>query len=169
MRRILTRSGVGTALALLTLAAPVPGRGENVPLHMVPKPVLDAVGGRFANARIARAERDRDSRGFVYELTIKDAGKNVDVTLTPEGVILLIKREIAAGDLPEPIAKALAETYPKATYDAVEAVTTVQGLQETLAYYEVDLVTAQRRLVEVRVSADGKILKGGEDRRGPAR
>lgn len=169
MRRRFTRFGVGTALALLTLAAPAPGRGENVPLHMVPKPILDAVGGRFATARIARAERDRDSRGFVYEVTIKHAGKNVDVTLTPEGVILLIKREIAAADLPEPVARALAETYPKATYEGVEAVTTVQGRQETLAYYEVDLVTTQRRIVEVRVGVDGKILKGAEGHRGPTR
>lgn len=159
MRGILTGFGVGTALALLILAAPAPAWGENVPLHMVPKPVLDAVGGRFKNATIARAERDRDNRGFVYEITIRHEGKNVDVTLTPEGVIRLIKREIAAAELPEPIAKVLEDMYPKATYDVVEAVTTVQGRQETLAYYDVDLVTAQRRVVEVRVSADGKILK----------
>ena len=169
MRGILTGFGVGTALALLILATPAPGWGENVPLHMVPNPVLDAVGGRFKNARIASADRDRDNRGFVYEVTIRHEGKSVDVTLTPEGVIVLIKREIAATELPEPIAKVLEDTYPKATYDVVEAVTTVQGRQETLVYYEVDLMTAQRGIVEVRVSVDGKILKGGAVGRGHTR
>lgn len=160
MRGIITGVSAGTALTLLLMAASVPTRAENVPLHTVPKPVLDAVRARFKDAKIEGAEKERGHRGFVYEVTIKHQGKNVDVTLTPEGTILLIKREIAPPDLPEPVAKTLAETYPGAAYHAIEAVIRVQGSQEKLAYYEVDLVTAQRRIVEVRVNADGRILKG---------
>jgi hypothetical protein len=160
MRAAITRFGVGTALALLLLAAAPAAFAENVPLHLVPKPVLDAVGGRFVNARIVGAQTERSPRGLVYEVTIRHDGKNIDVTLTPDGAMRLIKTEIAAPDVPAAIAKALAEAYPKATYDVVESVTTVQGRQETLAYYEVDLVTAQRKVVEVRVSVDGRIVKG---------
>ena len=169
MRDVLTRFAAGTALGLLVLTASHPAWAERLPLHMVPKPVLDAVAARFNNARIASADKDRGHQGFVYEVTIRHEGKNVDVTVTPEGVILLIKREIAAADLPAPITRALETTYPKATYEAVEAVTTVNGHQETLAYYEVDLVTAQRKLVEVRVSPDGRILKLGALDGGPPR
>lgn len=169
MRALLACLGVGIVLALLVVSAPSPGRGESVPLHMVPRPALDAVERRFKNARIASADRERDSRGVVYEVAIRDAGKNVDVTVTAEGVIVLIKREVAASDLPEPVVKALGEAYPQATYHALESVTTVQGRQETLAYYEVDLVTARRTLVEVRVSPDGKILRGGDPPRGHVR
>lgn len=161
MPGIAARFGAGTALALLILAVGPHTWGEHVPLHLVPKPVLDAVRARFKDARIARAEKDpAGGGGFVYEVAIKHQGKNVDVTLTPEGAILLIKSEIAATDLPEPVTKALADTYPNAAYQAVEAVVRVHGPQEKLAYYEVDLVTAQRRIVEVRVSTDGRILKG---------
>jgi hypothetical protein len=159
MQATLTRRGVVTALALLVLATPGAAFAENVPLHHVPKPVLDAVAGRFAGARIVGAQKERRARGFDYEVTIKHEGKNIDVTLTPEGAMRLIKTEIAAPDVPAPIVKALAETYPQATYDVVESVTTVHGQQETLAYYEVDLVTAQRKSVEVRVTADGRILR----------
>jgi hypothetical protein len=158
MQATLTRRGVVTALALLVLATPGAAFAENVPLHQVPKPVLDAVAGRFAGARIAGAQKERSARGFEYEITIRHEGKNIDVTLTPEGELRLIKTELAAPDVPAPVVKALADAYPRATYDAVESVTTVHGHQETLAYYEVDLVTAQRRSVEVRVRADGRIL-----------
>ncbi len=160
MRGIISRFGVGTTPALLIVAVAASALGENVPLHLVPKPVLDAVKARFADARIARAEKDREVGGFVYEVTIKYQGQNVDVILTPEGTIRLIKREIAATNVPEPVARTLAETYPQATYQSVEAVITVQGPQEKLAYYEVGLLTAQRRIVEARVSPDGKILRG---------
>ncbi len=161
MRGLITRSGAGTALVLLILAAASPARGETVPLHTVPKPVLDAVMARFKGARIARAEKDRVGGGFVYEVTIKHQGQSIDATLTPEGTMLLIKKEIAAADLPPPVAKAVADAYPTATLQVVEAVIRVQGRHETLVSYEVNLVTAQRKLVEMRMSADGKLL-GGE-------
>jgi hypothetical protein len=148
------------ALALLILTAAAPARGDNVPLHTVPRPVLDAVRARFKDARIASAEKDHAGAGFVYEVTINHQGQHIDVTLTGEGALLLIKREIAATDLPEPVAQALVDGYPEATYRVVEAVIKVQGPHERLAYYELDLVTAGRRLVEVRVSTDGKILRG---------
>jgi hypothetical protein len=161
MPGIAARFGAGTALALVILAGGPLASEETVPLHLVPKPVLDAVRARFKDARIARAEKDVAGGGrFVYEVSIKHQGQNIDVILTPEGAIRLFKREIAARELPEPVARALADSYPKATYQVVEAVTTVQGGQERLAYYEVDLVTAQRRIVEARVSVDGTILKG---------
>lgn len=160
MRRIPARAGVGMAMAPLVLAVAAWAWADSVPLHTVPKPVLDAVRSRFTEARIAGADRDRGGRGFIYEVAIKHQGKNIDVTVTPEGAIVLIKREIAPGDLPTPAARALAKAYPGVTYRSVEAVSTVQGQQETLAYYEMDLVTAQRRLIEARVSADGTILKG---------
>ena len=66
----------------------------------------------------------------------------------------------AAEDLPETVTRALELTYPKATYQEVEEVITVQGPQETLAHYEVKLVTAQRRTAEVQVSPGGKITHG---------
>ena len=144
-------------LALTGLAAPA--FGGNVLLHQVPTSVLDAVRARFKDARITGADRDREGGNWVYEVSIKHQGKNIDVTLTPEGTILVIKREIAATDLTEPAARALADKYPGATYQGVEEVIKVQGGREELAYYEIDLVTVRRRTLEVRVSVDGRILK----------
>jgi hypothetical protein len=157
-QRLATRLiGALCLLALAGLAAPA--LGGNVPLREVPKPVLDAVRARFKDARITGADREREGGTWVYEVSIKHQGRNIDVTLTPEGAILLIKTEVAATDLPEPAARALAANYPGATYRAVEEVITVQGGREELAYYEIELVTARRRTLDVRVSVDGRILK----------
>lgn len=159
MRHFLARFVAGTALALLILAAVRPAAAENVPLHKVPKPVLDAVRARFENARIVRADKDLEDGKLLYEVTIRQQGRNMDVTLTSEGVILLIKTEIAARDLPEPVARALEHRYPKATYKVVEEAVKLEGRQETVAYYEVLLVTAQRKTLEVHVDTEGTVLK----------
>ena len=81
------------------------------------------------------------------------------MTLTPEGEILLIEKTIPAKDLPKPVAKTLEEKYPKATYKIVEEIIKLQKKEEKLAYYEVLLVTAEKKKLEVEVSAEGKIIK----------
>jgi uncharacterized membrane protein YkoI len=157
--RCITWLGAGSTLALLILAVAASADGERVRLNMIPLPVLDAVRARFKDARLTGADKEVQDGKAIYEIAIKHEGRNIDVTLTPEGAILLIKREIAAKDLPARVSKALEGTYPRATYKELEEVTTVQGHQEKLAYYEVVLVTAQKKTVEVKVSAEGEIVK----------
>jgi hypothetical protein len=146
-------------LALLILATAPLAAGERVPLHAAPRPVLDAVRARFADARIAGVDREIHEGRVVYEVAIRHSGQRLDVVVAPDGDILLIKRAIAATDLPEPAARALQERYPGATYREVEEVVRVQGRQEAVAGYEVVLVTARRRTLEVKVGPDGRILK----------
>ena len=151
---------VGSLLVLLILAAGSPAAGQQVRLSSVPLPVLDAVKARFKDARLNGADKGIQDGNAVYEIAIKYRGQNIDVILTPQGTILLIKKQVAAEDLPDTVTRALELTYPRATYQEVEEVITVQAPQETLAHYEVKLVTAQRRTVEVQVSPGGKITHG---------
>ena len=69
---------------------------------------------------------------------------------------------IAAKDLPKVVAEALEEKYPKATYKVYEEMTKVTDGKEAIAYYEVLLVTADKKTLEVEVSPEGKILKTEE-------
>jgi hypothetical protein len=152
------RGIAGSTLALLILAVAAPA-GARVPLSTVPPSVLEAVRTRFKDARLTGADKEIRDGSVVYEIAIKHEGRSIDVTLTPAGAILLIKKEIVAKDLPEPVARALEATYPGATYKELEEVVTVHGPREQLAHYEISLVTAQRRTVEVHVGADGKIVR----------
>src|SRR5688572_11276513 len=115
MRGFVARLGAGAVLAVLVLTAAA-GAGERVPLHKVPTPVLDTVRARFKDARIAATEREREGGRLVYEVTIRYGGHTIDVTLTPEGTMLLIEKEIAVRDLPQPVLDALEKRYPRATY-----------------------------------------------------
>jgi hypothetical protein len=84
------------------------------------------------------------------------------VTLTADGKIVEIEKEISAKALPKAVAEALEEKYPEATYRKVEEVIKVKNGEEKLEYYEVLLVTAEKnnkKTFEVEIAPDGKILK----------
>lgn len=145
------------AVALVFLARPVWADEESVPLDKVPKPVMEAVKKRFPKAEAKEASKEGEKDKVVYEVTLKQDGKNIDVTLTPDGAITLIEKEIAFKDLPKPVAEVLDKKYPKATYKIVEEVISVKDGKEALDYYEALLVTAEKKTFEVEVLADGKI------------
>jgi hypothetical protein len=158
MRYLMARLAAAAALALLVLAGGAVA-GERVPLHQVPRPVLDTVRARFKDARIAATEREREGGKLVYEVTIRHGGHTIDVTLTPDGVMLLIERQITVRELPPPVLAALEERYPRATYKTAEEVVAVEGAQERLTHYAVLLVTAQRKTLEALVNPDGTVLR----------
>jgi hypothetical protein len=158
MRRLITGLGAGTVSALLMLAAFAHGDEQEVPLGKVPKPVLQAVKDRFGGAEVTGASREREEGALVYEVAIEDKGQRIDVTLSPEGEILLIEREIAAGDLPAAVAKTLQDRYADATYRIVEQIAKVDNKQEKVVSYEVLLVTAEAKMLEVEITAEGEVL-----------
>jgi uncharacterized membrane protein YkoI len=156
MRNSLSQLGAGMVLVLIPVVAY--GDEEKVPLDKVPRPVMAAVKTRFKDAAVTGAGKETEDGKLVYEVTIKHKDQKIDVTLSPEGEILMIEKEIAAKDLPKAVAKALENKYPRATYKIVEEIIKVEKKEEKLAYYEVLLVTTDKQALEVQVSAEGKIL-----------
>jgi biopolymer transport protein ExbD len=146
------------AVALVALSAPVRADDEErVSLGKVPKPVLEAVKKRFPKAEVKEASKETSGdKKMVFEVTLKEKGKNIDVTLTPEGKITLIEKEIDRNDLPKAVAETFDKKYPKATYKIVEEVVKVVDGKENLEYYEATLVTADKKTFEVEVLPDGK-------------
>lgn len=139
---------------------------EQLPLAHVPKQVLDAVEARFANARITGAAKETENGRMVYEVTLVEDGRNVDVTASPSGQLLTIEKTIEATALPGTPAAALQSKYPGAIYRKVEEVVELGKQPERPAYYEVDLETADRHAVEVKVTPDGAIITGEDKHKG---
>ncbi len=137
----------------------VRGDEEKVPLDKVPKAVLDSVKKRFPKGEITAASKETDKDKVEYEVSVKETGKNIDVTLSPAGTILKLEKEIATKDLPKVVSESLAAKYPKAVYKLAEEVINVKDGEEKLEYYEVRLVTADGKMLEVVVSPNGKISK----------
>lgn len=143
--------------ALVVSAAPVRADEEKVPLDKVPKAVLEAAKKRFPKAEVVGAGTEKKDDKTVYEVELKEAGKTIDVTLTPEGVITTIEQEIDAKDLPKPVTEALDKKYPKAKFNIVEVVYAVKDGKEALDFYEVELTTAEKKVFEVKLAADGTV------------
>jgi uncharacterized membrane protein YkoI len=127
---------------------------EKVPLDKVPKAVLDAVKAKFEGAELKSASTEKEGDKVIYEITLKHQGHSIDVSLTADGKIVSIEKTIERKDLPKPVAEALDAKYPKATIKLVEEVTEGDKVN-----YEVLLVTADKKEVEVVFDPSGKVVK----------
>jgi hypothetical protein len=148
---------MGCMVLVVALACGVRAAEEKVPLDKVPKAVLDAVKKRFPRAKLVEAARETEDGKTEYEITVKEDGKKIDVTVTPKGAITLIEKEISRKDLPKVVHDALETKYPRAKYKIVEEVFKVADGKETLDFYEAQLETADKKTIEVKVGTDGKI------------
>src|SRR5262245_46924881 len=142
-------------LIVLVTASAAVAREEKVRLDRVPAPVMDAVKARFPAARPTEAAKETEKGELVYEVGLEDAGRHVDVTLTPSGQLLLLERTLPREELPKAVAEALGRAYPGATYRTVEEIVEVRAGEEHLASYEVLLSPAGGGKREVKVSPDG--------------
>jgi hypothetical protein len=129
-----------------------------VPLDKLPKPVVEAVKKRFPQAELVEGSKETTKDKTEFEVSVKNKGQKIDITLTAEGAILGLEKEIAAKNLPKAVATALKEKHPKAVYKIIEEVFKVKDGKETFAYYEVLLQTADNQTLEVLLGADGKII-----------
>jgi uncharacterized membrane protein YkoI len=153
-----TRFGT-CALALLGLSALAVGARadeEKVALEKVPAAAMKAVKDKFPAAEIRQAEKEVEEGKTIYEIGLKDHGQNIDVSLTEDGTILEIEKEITAEDLPHAVADAVKAKYPKGTIKKAEEVS--KG--ETRAYEVIVAEGSKSR--EVVLDRAGKILEDEE-------
>lgn len=152
-------------IALVTAGLTALAAGEPVPLDKLPKPVAESVKKRFPKAEMKAASKGETAdKKTVFEVSLKQDGKNIDVSLTSEGAITVIEKEHAFKDLPKAVADTFSKKYPNATYTIIEEVITVAGGKETTEYYEAILVTADKKTFEAEVFPDGK-FKGEAERK----
>jgi hypothetical protein len=127
---------------------------EKVPLDKVPRAVLDAVKAKFKDAKLVSAEKETENDKVVYEINLKVNDQTVEVSVTPDGKIVCIEKTITARDLPRPVTEAIDSKYPRATIKKVEAVQKGEKVS-----YEVLLVTADKKTLEVVFEPQGKVLE----------
>lgn len=152
---------IGTGMALVLPALVTIAHAAEIKLEAIPKPILETLGARFEDAEIEGAATEKDAEGKeIYEVNLTGADQNnIDVMITPEGVLTLIEQQISRKELPADIAKTLESKYPKARYRIVEKVLTVVDQEEKLTGYEVILFTPKKEMWAVEFSIDGKIVK----------
>jgi uncharacterized membrane protein YkoI len=144
---------------VLLLAACSREHEETISVEAVPGPVMSAVRARFPNADVTGAARETEGGETLYEVTLLDRRRKVDVTISPEGKISTIEGALTMADIATPVRRVLAARYPNASYHIVEDVLTRDAGGDRLAYYEFLLETTDGRFFEVQVAPNGKILK----------
>jgi len=128
---------------------------EKVPLDKLPKAVVEAVKAKFSGATLVSAEKEKEDGKTVFEVNLKHKGHTIEVTVTPEGKIVSVEKTIKENELPEAVADALKKKYPKATVKKIEELSN----GDKVTGYEVLLVTAGKKTVEVVFDPSGKVTK----------
>jgi hypothetical protein len=157
--RFCSTLGIALGLAAVFSIGAVRASEEKTELKDVPKSVIDAVKKRFPKGELTEASKEVTDGKTVYEVSVKKDGKNTDVTLTPDGAITMIEKEIADKELPKAVNEGVKKKYPKAKYKLAEEVTVVQDGKEKLSYYEVLVAVGDDKQIEIVVAIDGTIKK----------
>ena len=150
--RITWLAGV-TLLALLVVG--VRADEEKVPLDKLPRAVTAAVKAKFPKATLVSASKEQEDGKTVYEVAIKDGGYASDVSVSAEGKILSIEKEIPAKEVPKVVADAFASRYAKVTPKKIEEVT--KG--DKVVFYEFLITGPDKKDKEVLIDPRGKFLE----------
>ena len=132
---------------------------EAVPQDKIPKLVMDSLLAKFPKAKIDKCTKAKEGDDVVYDIEFKQEGRKCEADIKESGVYINYEKAIEAKDLPKAVSDAVEKRYPKATLQEIMEETEVKGKEEKLSAYEVVLVTADKKEVEVRLSPDGKILE----------
>ncbi len=151
---------------------------ENIPLKEVPKAVLDAVQGKFPRAELTGAEKETEEGKTVFEIALTHEGQKIEVSVTAGGKITEIETEVAAGDLPGAVRKAIEDKYPKSSIKKAEKVIESEDADDDdddkdeddddedegeEVSFEVVVMTADGKTIELEVSPKGKIEQEDDD------
>jgi Putative beta-lactamase-inhibitor-like, PepSY-like len=150
---------LGAFALLLFGTGQVSAQEQAVPQDMIPKAVMDALLGKFPKAKIDKCTKAKEGDDIVHDIEFKQEGRKCEADIKEDGTFINYEKAIAAKDLPKAVRSAIEKRHPKAILKEIMEETEVKGKDEKLSAYEVVLVTAGRKDMELRLSPEGKILE----------
>jgi hypothetical protein len=153
----MTRPVAASVLALvLVLPAFVARAAEkDVPLDKVPAKAVTAVKTQFPNAKLVEASTETVDDVVEYTVTLQHNKSTYEVTVTEDGKILEVAREMGFKELPKAVAAAFRKSHPKAKVDGVWELT-VPGVNGKT--YQIDFTTAGGKEMTADFDPEGKLL-----------
>jgi hypothetical protein len=146
--------------ALFTLAGSAArAQDEKVAPEKLPQKVKETLMARFPGAKIVVATKTKENNETVYDIEMTKDGKKHELDAREDGTIVNFENEIAVKDLPKAVADAVRAKHPDATItEAMETMVIKEG-KDVVDEYEVLIVTADKKEVELTVSPDGKRIE----------
>lgn len=126
----------------------------------MPRKVLAAVKKAFPNGKVGAATKDTDGGTTSFTISLRSAGSSYEVTLTDDGTITEIAREVAFNALPKPVVAAVLKLYPKAKVETAYELTVPDVKGKT---FHLDLVTAGGKEVTVEFDPTGKVIPESDE------
>ncbi len=153
MKRIMGRCVAVLSVVMLTTLIATADE-EKVALDKLPQGVVDAVKAKFPKGKLVEAAKEVEGGKTVFKVTIKNGKRAIDVSVSEQGKILSIEKEIAINEIPKVVREALDAKYPKANVKSAEEI----SKPDTVAAYEMVIVTSDSHNLEVSFDPRGKFL-----------
>lgn len=133
----------------------------------LPSAAAAAVKKAFPKATITEVEVEREHGMKLYEVELTQDGKETEVEVSPDGVIVGVETQVAEKDLPNAVKKAIAKAAKgakilKIEKEEVRAVVKLVELKTPRVIYEAELAKDGKKM-ELEISADGTILSKEAD------
>jgi hypothetical protein len=164
MRRIALLLG-SVAAYLLIGTGPVRAQEEAVSPDKIPKAVMDTLLAKFPKAKVDKCTKAKEGSDVVYDIEFKQEDRKCEADIKENGTLVNYEMAIEEKDLPKVVREVIDKKYPKATLKQIMEEKEVKGAEEKLSAYEVVLVTAEKKELEVRVSPEGKILEDSGEKK----
>ncbi|MHC4624941.1 MAG: PepSY-like domain-containing protein [Planctomycetota bacterium] len=128
----------------------------------LPAAVKAALDALYPNAEIEEAEVEEEGLK-VYEVELEHNGQEVELTIAPDGTVVEAEIEVPIQDLPETVARAIAQaaegaTIKEANKEVAYAVVKLVMLEQPQTSYEAEL-SKDGAECEIEVADDGTILE----------
>jgi hypothetical protein len=154
MRRYLV---LVACVVILATAIVSVGFAEKEKAMSIPDVVGAAIKAMFPQATVKEAEKAEESLA-VFEATVVEGGKELDVTLTSDGTVTDVESDETADTLPQAVKAALAgSTVKEASKEISYAELKYVKLAAPVTTYEVTVVKDGKE-VEMTLSTDGKVI-----------
>ena len=126
---------------------------------------VDSLEAAFPAATIGAAEAEKEDGLDLFEAELPQDGKEIEVLVSPDGVIVEVETEVAMKDLPKAAADAIAKAAAGAKVEEIEREETravvrdgkLVKLAQPKITYEAEFLKDGKQ-VEVEVAADGTVL-----------
>ena len=161
MRKLI---GVCAVLGLV-LTASAQDKKEVADLDKIPKAVMDGLKAKFPKPVITKWTKETEAGKVVYDIEFTQDGRKCEADIFEDGTIHNFEKAIEAKDLPKAVTDAVEKKYPKATMKTIMEITEIKDKKEMLDGYEIELVTADKKDVEVTVAPDGKIKEDSTEKK----
>src|SRR3974377_2314197 len=113
---------------------------KEIPLDKVPKKVLAVVKAKDGGAKLLSATKVIEDGETYFSITFEHKDDTLEVTLTPQGEITEVAREIEVKSLPAAVKNAVEKKFPKCKIE--EAAEVIDVSEHNKKSFFVEITTA---------------------------